>query len=108
LSLAPGPNTVSARALRPDGKVGSTEVVAVVNVKAAAGQPVLRVLAVGISQYDDATFKNGVKFATRDAEDVVERLRRGPLGCTARSMRRCSPAATTRGSPASMPSSRRW
>jgi WD40 repeat protein len=80
ISLAPGVNNVSVRAMRSDGKVASNEVVAVVNVKATQVQPVLRVLAVGISQYDDATFSSGVKFAARDAEEVVKRLRAGASG----------------------------
>jgi WD40 repeat protein len=80
LSLAPGQNTVSVRAMRPDGKVASNEVAAVVNVKLPQTQPVLRVLAVGISEYDDATFKTGVKFAAHDAEEVVNQLRAGARG----------------------------
>jgi hypothetical protein len=80
LSLAPGQNTVSVRALRADGKVASNEVMVRVHVKPAAVRPVLRVLAVGISDYDDATFANGVKFAARDAAEVVKRLRAGARG----------------------------
>ena len=80
VSLAPGLNSVSVRAMRADGKVASNEVLAVVNVKASQAQPVLRVLAVGISQYDDAAFSSGVKFAVRDAQDVVKQLRAGANG----------------------------
>ena len=80
LTLAPGLNTVSLRAMRADGKVASNEVTVRVNVKPAQVQPALRVLAVGISQYDDASFKGGVRFAARDAEVLVERLRSGASG----------------------------
>ena len=80
LSLAPGANTVSVRAMRGDNKVASDEVSVVVNVKARQAQPVLRVLAVGISQYDDAAFRSGVKFAAKDAQEVVNRLRAGAQG----------------------------
>lgn len=80
LTLAPGLNTVSLRAMRADGKVASNEVMVRVNVKPAQTQPALRVLAVGISQYDDASFKAGVRFAARDAEALVERLRSGGAG----------------------------
>jgi len=80
LSLAPGLNTVSLRAMRADGKVASNEVMVRVNVAPAQTQPTLRVLAVGISQYDDASFKGGVRFAARDAEAVVDRLRSGGIG----------------------------
>jgi len=51
-----------------------------VHVKPAAARPVLRVLAVGISDYDDATFAKGVKFAARDATEVVKQLRAGARG----------------------------
>jgi len=80
LQLAPGDNAVSLRAMRSDGKVASNEVLVRVNVKPSQQQPVLRVLAVGISQYDDATFRSGVKFAARDAEMIVQRLRLGAKG----------------------------
>jgi len=63
--------------MRNDGKVGSNEVMAAVNVRASEARPVLRVLAVGISQYDDASFKDGVKFAARDAEDLISGLHKG-------------------------------
>jgi WD40 repeat protein len=80
LRLAPGPNVVSAVALTRDGKVASTEVRAVVTVKAPARPGMLRVLAVGISQYRDASFQDGVKFASGDAEAVVKHLRAGAHG----------------------------
>ncbi|HSI52108.1 MAG TPA: caspase family protein, partial [Ideonella sp.] len=77
LSLAPGDNVVGLRATRADGKVASNEVQMRVQVTAPTQLPVLRVLAVGISQYDDATYRSGVKFAARDAEKLVEQLRAG-------------------------------
>ena len=80
LTLAPGQNTVSLRANRGDDKVASDAVVAVVNVPTSQARPVLRVLAVGISQYDDATFRNGVKFASLDAQEMVKSLRAGANG----------------------------
>jgi hypothetical protein len=80
ISLAPGVNTVSARVLRGDGKVASSEVVTRVTVRLPQAKPVLRVLAVGISQYDDSTFRSGVKFAARDATDVVRQLKSGAGG----------------------------
>lgn len=80
LSLGPGAHVVAARAMRADGKVASNEVQARVTVQVAAPRPVLRVLAVGISKYDDASFRNGVKFATADATKLVERLRAGAQG----------------------------
>jgi hypothetical protein len=81
LSLAPGVQKVSVRALRADGKVSSEEVAAVITVKPRLAEPpVLRVLAVGISQYDDATFSSGVKFAARDAQALVDQLRIGATG----------------------------
>jgi DNA-binding beta-propeller fold protein YncE len=80
LALAPGANTIGVRVMRADGKVSSNEVIAAVNVRPAVVQPALRVLAVGISQYDDAAFKKGVKFAAADAEAVVKRLREGAAG----------------------------
>ena len=80
LSLAPGDNLVGLRAMRGDGKVASNEVQVRVQVKASVQLPVLRVLAVGISQYDDATYMSGVKFAARDAEKIVERLSAGAQG----------------------------
>jgi hypothetical protein len=80
LALAPGRNVISVAGLTRNGKVASPEVQAVVTVKAPARLPVLRVLAVGISQYDDASFREGVKFATGDAEAVVRQLRAGARG----------------------------
>jgi len=80
LSLAPGLNTVSVRAMRADGKVASSEVVAQVQVGGSQTPPTLRLLAVGVSQYDDATFRNGVRFASRDADEIVKRLRSGATG----------------------------
>jgi uncharacterized caspase-like protein len=81
LSLAPGVQRVSVRAMRADGKVASEEVVSVVTVKPTQSRaPILRVLAVGISQYDDATFNSGVRFAARDAQDLVDSLRAGATG----------------------------
>lgn len=80
LSLAPGDNVVGLRATRADGKVASNEVQMRVQVSPPAQLPALRVLALGISQYDDATFRSGVKFAARDAEKLVERLRAGAQG----------------------------
>jgi WD40 repeat protein len=80
ISLAPGVNTVSVRVLRADGKVASSEVVTKVTVHPPQIRPVLRVLAVGISQYDDRTLRVGVKFAARDATDVVQQLKSGAGG----------------------------
>ena len=80
LHLTAGNNVVGFRAARPDGKVLSNEVQVRVRVTSPAQRPVLRVLAVGISQYDDATYRRGVKFAARDAEKLVERLRAGAQG----------------------------
>jgi hypothetical protein len=81
LSLAPGQSTVGVRAMRPDDKVASDEVRTVVTVRPAqVVQPVLRVLAVGVSRYDDAAFRTGVKFAGSDAATLVERLRAGARG----------------------------
>lgn len=80
LTLAPGTNVVSVAALTRDGKVGSNETFAVVRVKASEAKPALRIVAVGISLYDDASFKDGVKFAASDADEVVRRLRIGASG----------------------------
>jgi hypothetical protein len=82
LPLAPGTQTVGLRAARRDGKVLSDLVTAApVQVKAiGAAQPVLRVLAVGISTYDDASFSTGVKFAALDAEELTRSLRAGAPG----------------------------
>ena len=80
LRLAPGDNVVGLRAMRADGKVASNEVQMRVQMSAPTQLPVLRVLAVGISQYDDATYRGGVKFAARDAEKLVERLSEGAQG----------------------------
>jgi WD40 repeat protein len=80
LTLAPGKHEVRVVAMTRDGKVGSNEVTAIVNVKYSEAKPALRVLAVGIGQYDDASFKDGVKFAARDADELVQRMRRGTGG----------------------------
>jgi WD40 repeat protein len=80
LMLAPGRNVVSVAGLTRDGKVASPEVQAIVTVKAPADLPTLRVLAVGVSQYDDASFSKGVQFAARDAEAVVRHLQAGAKG----------------------------
>jgi hypothetical protein len=75
LSLGPGPNTVSLRALRADGKVASSEVAARVMVRPFEAQPVLRILSVGISRYDDASFGGGVTFAAGDAAELARQLK---------------------------------
>jgi WD40 repeat protein len=80
ISLAPGVNTVGIRVARADGRVASSEVVTRVTVHPPQVRPVLRVLAVGISQYDDATLRVGVQFAARDATDVVQQLKSGAGG----------------------------
>jgi WD40 repeat protein len=80
IELAPGQNKVSLVAMRGDGKVASKEVVAHVTVRSSGAPQVLRVLAVGISQYDDAAFKDGVKFAAQDAAAFAAQLSKGAPG----------------------------
>jgi hypothetical protein len=80
ISLAPGVNTVGLRVARADGKVASSEVVTRVTVHPPQVRPVLRVLAVGISQYADRTLRGGVQFAAGDAADFVQQLKGGAGG----------------------------
>jgi len=80
LSLAPGQNNIGVAAVTLNGKVASSDVRAIVTVKPPTGLPTLRVLAVGISQYIDASFRDGVRFAAADATAVVKHLRAGARG----------------------------
>jgi hypothetical protein len=80
ISLAPGVNTVGVRVLRGDDKVASSEVTTRVTVHLPQAKPVLRVLAVGVSQYDDEAFKTGVQFAAVDAIELARQLKSGAAG----------------------------
>ena len=77
LTLAPGPNEVRAVVTTRDRKVASQPAIAMVNVKAPNTRPALYVLAVGISHYNDESFNSGVRFAARDAEELVHSLQAG-------------------------------
>jgi hypothetical protein len=78
--LPPGRHMISVTVFDGSNRLESRPISTVVNVKHASEQPVLYVVAIGISKYRDNSLNKGVKFAASDADAIAAQLKKQGRG----------------------------